>query len=378
MKAIKNARIIHESGILENHILLFNEKIIEIIPFDLNQTYELDEMIDAGHHYVSPGFIDIHIHGSGGSDTADATGYALQTVSTKLASTGVTAFLATTITEDIGKIKAALRNASDCRNKVTGAKILGCHLEGPFLNSQFKGAHNPDKMILPDISLIKEFKDIVRLVTFAPEISGSREFIQYCKGAGIALSIGHSAASYEQALDAISQGVGHITHTFNGMSPLHHRKPGVVGAAMNTTVSCELIVDNVHLHTAIPEIMYKLKGIDKIVLVTDAMRACGMPEGNYDLGGRQVSVKDGKAVLADGSLAGSVLTMNTALKNFREITKLPLEEVIKAATVNPAKVISAKKKGLIKPGMDADFTIFDADFNIISTIVNGKCVYQKF
>ena len=377
MKALKNARIIHGSEVLENHVLLFDERIIGVVPNDPLPSYGSCEMIDAGHNYVSPGFIDIHVHGCGGSDTTDATEYALHTMSGKLASTGVTSFLAATMTLDRERITAALRNISNCIKRVTGAELMGCHLEGPFLNPLFKGAHDPDKMILPDISLIQEFRDIIKLITFAPELSDNKEFMEYCKSSGITMSIGHSNATYEQALEAISQGASHVTHTFNAMSPLHHREPGVVGAAMNTPVSCELIVDNIHLHSAIPEIMYKIKGIDKIILVTDAMRASGMPEGNYALGGRQVFVKDGKAALATGALAGSILTMNTALKNFIKITRLPLEEAIKTVTVNPARVIGADRKGSLKPGTDADLTVFDSDFNIISAFVKGRCVYQK-
>lgn len=378
MNAIKNAKIILETGILEGHALVFGEKLLEVIPEQRLQSYEFDALFDAGENYISPGFIDIHVHGCAGSDTMDATEPALHKISSKLATTGVTAFLATTITEEREKITAALRNISFYKDKVTGAEILGCHLEGPFLSAQFKGAQDSSKMIPPDLSLIRDFKDIIRLVTFAPELPGSEEFIEYCRQNDIILSFGHSAASYEQAIEAISQGVSHMTHTFNGMPRLHHRDPGIVGAAMNSAVTCELIVDNMHLHTAIPEIMLKIKGSDKIVLVTDAIRACGMPEGNYDLGGQQVHVKDGKAALADGGLAGSVLTMNTALKNFVEITGLPLSEAIKAVTTNPASVIGiSDRKGRLEPGMDADLTVFDVSFDILYTFVKGKLVYKS-
>lgn len=378
MKAIINGKIITPFGISHHHTLVFDQHILGIHPEDQIDLKHCDSIYDAKGNYISPGFIDLHVHGCSGSDTMDATADALSTISLALSATGVTSFLPTTMTDSKEKVWAALRNIAANKDKVKGASILGCHLEGPFLNTAQKGAQDPEKFTLPSIQYIEPFNDILKLITFAPETSDSSAFIDYCMAHGIYLSIGHSGATYEQAMLAISRGVCHCTHLFNGMAPLHHRNPGVVGAALCSDISCEIIVDNHHLHTAMPSILYKAKGIDKLVLVTDAMRACGMPDGDYDLGGQKVTVKEGVARTEGGSLAGSILTMNLALKNFIANTGLSLFEAIKIVTSSPASVIGIQhNKGILKKGYDADITIFDMDFNIYKTYTLGESVFER-
>ena len=219
---------------------------------------------------------------------------------------------------------------------------------------------------------------MIRVVTIAPEKEGSAELIENCTRYGVTASIGHTGANYEQAMRAIEKGASHITHTFNAMTPLHHRDPGVVGAAMDSAVSCELITDNIHVDPVAQRILLKVKGIDRIILVTDAMRACLLGEGEYDLGGQKTSVSGKEARLPSGNLAGSVVSINMALKNFIDNTGVSLVDGIMTITENPAKLLGINdRKGSIAIGKDSDFTLFDKSFNIYGTYVKGKKVYDR-
>lgn len=372
MYAINNVTILTPEAPLNEHSLLFDEKVRAIVPDSEIQSNNDFQIIDGQGCFLSPGFIDLHIHGAYGFDTMDATLESLETISKNILSHGVTSFLATTMTESIVRIRKALVNIRVNRATVKGANIIGCHLEGPYLNVKYKGAQDESKFILPDISFISEFSDVIKLITIAPEICDSAEFIKSCKKLNIAVSIGHSAATYEEAKKAFAHGVSHATHLFNGMSPLHHRNPGVVGAALDSNITCEMILDNNHLHQSIPRIVTKVKGLDKIVLVTDAMRGCGMPDGDYEMGGRTVSVRDGKVILS-GGLAGSVLTINQALKNFIDTTGIPLHRAIQTATANPASVIGiTDQKGTLNPNADADLILFDNNFAVRHVFINGE------
>lgn len=377
MKIIKNAKIILEDAVLEDKAIVFDESIVEIIDNGEVGKYKDAEIIDGEGMYLSPGFIDIHIHGCFGDDVMDGKTETIKNISKNIAKTGVTSFLPTTMTMDMDRIKNSLKMIKENIGKVEGAEILGCHLEGPFISKKFKGAQNEKYILNPDFSEIEEFKDIIRIITMAPENEGSEDFIAACREKGIVVSIGHSNATYEEASRAIDAGASHITHTYNGMSPMHHRDPGVVGAAMLSDATCELIVDNIHVHSAAQEILLKMKGMDKVILITDAMRACLMNDGNYDLGGQEVVVKDGQARLKSGSLAGSVLTINTALKNFINNTHVGLAEAVNMVTMNPARVAKVQdRKGSIAAGKDSDLVMFDRDFNIKLVFVKGKIVHR--
>ena len=368
MKAIINAKIITEGKILKGYNLLYMKKIISL-------TKELPiwaEVIDAKGAYLSAGFIDLHIHGSAGGDVMDATPEALNTISKSILQTGTTSFLATTMTMPQDDIILALNNIKKYRSK-EGAKILGVHLEGPFINPSKHGAQNPNYIQNPNIEIIKPYMDIIKMITLAPEIEGAKEFIAYLNEhyPQTVLSIGHSDASYVQTKESFRWGISHSTHLFNAMNPLHHREPGVVGAVLESDeVSCEIIADKIHIHPLFFNLIYKLKK-DKLLLVTDAMRAGCMKCGTYDLAGQEVRVKDGEARLLDGTLAGSVLMLNEALRNFYEYTDILLPELIDMVTRVPAKKLGLKI-GELKELYVSDMVIFDKDFNILKTFVNGE------
>lgn len=375
MKVIINGKIITENTVLLNKAIIYEEKIIDIIDEDKIDKYKELEIINANGHYVSPGLIDIHIHGSGGCDTMDGSLEALQVISKTIAKYGVTGFLPTTMTMEKEHIYAAFEVIKAAMNsKMDGAAVLGCHMEGPFINEKYKGAQNPEHIINPNFSFIKDYLDIIKIITIAPEKDENHAFLKKMENhKEIVISMGHTNATYEEAIKSIERGVSHATHLFNAMTPLNHREPGVVGAVFKTNITCEVIADTIHVHPGIFDILKSIKGVDKLVLITDSMRAGCMKEGSYDLGGQEVVVKDNSARLRSGTLAGSVLTLNKAVKNMYEHSTLEIYEVVKMASLNPAKVIGIdKQKGSLTIGKDSDIIIFDGDFNVSKTIVSGE------
>lgn len=375
--AVLNAKLIIDDGIVEDKILLFDEKIIDIVDDILLSDSDNVDIIDAKGAYVSAGFIDLHIHGSAGVDVMDATPEALQTLSDMLPQTGTTSFLATTMTMSTTDIDKALQNIQQHSAGVNGANILGIHLEGPFINSKKHGAQDEHYVQAPNFSLIENYMDEIKMITLAPEVEGAESFIKkmQCDYPHIILAAGHSDASFTEAKESFSWGVSHVTHLFNAMPAYHHRKPGLVGAVFDSDVSCDIIADLVHTHPSTLSLTYRLKK-DKLMLITDAMRAGCMKCGTYDLGGREVEVKDGKAVLENGTLAGSVLKMNEAMANMCKYTDMGVVEVVGAVTKVPAQKLGLQK-GELKTGYDADIVFFDEDFSIIQTIVFGKVKYKR-
>ncbi len=374
MKAIVNAKILHEETILEGYTLFFDTQIVKITD---EITAQNCEVIDAKGAYMSAGFIDLHVHGSGGADVMDASPEALEILSTTLLQTGVTSFLATTMTMSNEAIDKALQNVQDHAKSVTGATILGVHLEGPFINISRHGAQNKAYVQAPTMALIAPYMQIIKMITLAPEVEGAEAFVKHIMSSypHVVLSVGHSDASYEECKEGFAWGISHATHLFNAMTPYHHRSPGIVGAVFDSDVSCDIIADLVHTHPSVLELVYRMKK-EKLILITDAMRAGCMKCGAYDLGGQRVEVHDGKAVLEDGTLAGSVLKMNEALSNMREHTTMGLLEVVNAATKAPAQKLGIKK-GELRVGYDADIVIFDENFSIITTIVMGETKYTR-
>ena len=366
MKAIINGRFILPQEITEGQALTFDKTLQGFT--DPDQLPADTEIIDAQGAYVAPGFLNIHIHG---------TREALDTMSRLLASTGVTGFLPTTMTcseEAIGRALSAIR---DAQGHEPGAEILGANLEGPFISEKYKGAQKACHIQKAHWESIEPYADILKILTLAPETLTDMEFIPRCCSHKIIVSLGHSDATFEEAVRAISAGASHITHLYNAMSPLHHRRPGLVGAALTQPVTCELIADGIHIHPAALSLAVHAKGLDKIVLITDSMRACLLGEGESELGGQKVFVRDGRATLADGTLAGSILTMEKAVQNIWKFAHLTLPQAVQLATANPARELGFSDRGTLETGQRADLAIFDDDFNILQTYKKGTCIFHR-
>ena len=376
MKVIKNGKIILPNGegkffVAENKNLAFDKKILQI-----ENSIDAENIIDAENNFVAPGFINVHIHGCNNSDAMDATPDALRNICNFLPSSGVTSFLPTTMTMTVEKIKAALKNIRE--RKFFGAKILGVNLEGPFVSEKFCGAQDKKNILQADFEIFSDFADIIKIITVAPEEITDKNFIPKCLEKNIVVSIGHSAATYEIAMKAIQRGASHITHLFNAQTGLHHRKPGIVGAAFNSNVFVELIADNIHVHPAAQKIVSKIKPVEEIILITDSCRACGIGDGESELGGQKIFVKNNVATLENGNLAASVATMNEVVKNFYDNTDLSLPEVIETVTKNPATELKIYDKvGSIEVGKAADFVIFDKNFEVQKTFIDGEEVFSR-
>ncbi|MEA3419294.1 MAG: N-acetylglucosamine-6-phosphate deacetylase [Campylobacterota bacterium] len=368
MKAIINGRIIHNKKILIGYHLLFDDKIVTLIREALPEHCEI---IDAEGHYVSAGFIDIHIHGSGGADVMDATPEALETISQTLLQTGTTSFVATTMTMGQSDIVKALDAIVEHGAQVSGAKIAGIHLEGPFINPLKCGAQDPQHIQEANFDWIEPYLDHIRVITIAPEMEGAEAFIRKISEAypHILLSIGHSESSYNEAIESFVWGVSHATHLFNAMPLWHHRTPGLIGAVFDSDVTADIIADLVHTHPNALRMVEKIKK-DRLILITDAMRAGCMRSGDYDLGGQKVTVSEGKAALESGVLAGSVLKLNEAVKNFYTHTEASLVEAVTAVTSLPAERLGIFK-GMLEKGCEADIVIFDEDIAVKQVYIDG-------
>ena len=332
---------------------------------------EEDLAVDcAGSYTVVPGFVDVHIHGCAGADTCDATREALEAMAAFLLAHGVTSFCPTTMTTSRETIQAALLAAKDMMDHPMegGARVVGVNMEGPFIARERKGAQKEEDILPPDFPLFQRFYEesggIVRLVDVAPEQPGGLEFVEKASQL-CTVSIAHTTADYDQAKAAFDKGVTHATHLFNAMSGLHHRKPGVVGAVFDDSrVRGELICDGFHIHPAVLRAAFRLLG-DRALIVSDSMRANGMPEGEaFDLGGQMVTVHQGKALLPDGTIAGSVTNLHQEIKNLVSFG-VPFEQAVKAATLLPARAIDLDGEiGSIAPGKRADLVVLDENLDI--------------
>lgn len=378
MRAIINGKVVLPDRAVENACLLFDKKIIgltmkEALPEDT-------ELIDAGGNLVIPGLIDMHIHGYLGEDASDGKFDGLRTMADGVAKNGVTGFLPTTMTVSYTELRTAFAQirtaikacaAPDWR----GAQILGVNAEGPFINPSKKGAQAGENIRPGDAAFLQEYLDIIRVFTIAPEMPGNMDCIREMAGKCL-ISMGHTAANYAQATAAFDAGVRHVTHLFNAQTGLLHRDPGVVGAALtDNRVSCELIADTFHVHRRLFPLVARMKG-ENLVLITDCTRAGGLADGEYTLGGQPIFVKGIECRLADGTIAGSVLKLNEAVRNLMENTQLPIWEAVNAASLNPARRIGlADKKGSLEAGKDADIVICDDRFNIRRTISGGRTIY---
>ena len=377
---LKNCKIIFLDKIEKGSLLIENGIIKEINPSETNDS----NSIDCNGLYVSPGFVDVHIHGAGGHDTMDGTFEAINEISKTICKYGTTSFTPTTMTMSANDILKSMTSIKKAKLEGTdGAIVLGAHLEGPFISPSAIGAQNPNFLIAPSFenfkSMTGDAMDSVVSITMAPEVAGAKELASQLTDMGIRCSIGHTKATYEEAIEGIKCGFCHSTHLFNAMTGFTHREPGVVGATFESDITTETISDGIHISYPSLRIAYKQKGIDKTLLVTDAMCACGMPDGTYALGGQPVTVKNGAARLENGALAGSVLTLNKAVKNILDNSEYQLYEIIKMASYNGAKFCKVDdKKGQIKENFDADLVIFDENIDVKMTIVGGKIVYNNF
>ncbi len=380
LKAIVGGKIILQDRIAENCALLYTDKIEGIIPGNL--VPENAEVIDANGGYVAPGLIDLHIHGYLGKDVCDGKEESIRTISKGLLNNGVTGYLPTTMTEDMSIIRKALETCYSLKEeskKWDGSIILGCHAEGPFISESKKGAQDAKYILKPDASFVKEYKDIIKTITLAPE-TDTEDFAairEICADTNVVVSMGHTSADYETAMKSIDAGVKHVTHLFNAMTPLTHRAPGVVGAALNGDVSVELIVDTVHVDKSLYNMLWKLKG-RKLCFITDCLPAGGLPVGEYTLGGQKIFYDGTICKLEDGTIAGSVLRINKGVWNVYTNSDIPLYECVNCASLNPATVLGLEKtKGSLEVGKDADIIITDNKFEIKKTIIAGDVKFES-
>jgi len=348
---LTNANI---NGTLKN-ISIQNGKIS-----DITQTTQ-DEGIDLHGCSVFPGLIDIHTHGAIGFNVMDGQ---FNEISLYLAKNGITSWLPTTITMDINSIK----RVTDSDINVDGAKILGFHLEGPYISLKYKGAMNEKYIKNPDILEFNKIKN-VKMVTIAPELDGSLDFIKKSK---VIVSLGHTDCDYDNAIEAINAGAKCLTHTFNAMPPLLHRAPSLIGAAVEKNLYAQIICDGVHVHKAAIIAAYKMFGCDRMILISDSMQAAGMSDDVYEFGGKIVTVTNGIAKLQDGTISGSTSNLLQCVRKAVEFG-IPLIDAIKMATQTPAKLLGLNK-GILEKGYDADLIIVDDDLNIVHTIINGKII----
>ena len=377
MKVFENARAFIGGKIVTANIV-FDRRIRDMGRGKAAETVPLPK-----NALVLPGFIDEHVHGAGGADTMDGSIEALSTMANALAKEGTTAFLATTMTQSEENILRALGAVKAYREKnpAAGARLAGVHLEGPFISAAHKGAQPEEYIAKPDIALFGEYQrasgDCIKIVTLAPEEEGAAELVKYLTAHGVLSSVGHTSAKFHDVERAVLNGATHTTHTFNAQSPLHHREIGTVGAALLLdALTCELIADCIHVSVPAMKLLFQCKG-EKVILITDAIRAKGLKDGESELGGQKVFVKNGEARLADGTLAGSVLKMNIALKNAVKEAGVPLERAVRCATENPARALGIfHETGSIEVGKRADFSVLDEDFNVVMTVRDGETVYR--
>ncbi|WP_374711633.1 N-acetylglucosamine-6-phosphate deacetylase [Symbiobacterium terraclitae] len=337
------------------------------------------EVVERG--YIAPGYIDIHVHGGGGGDFMDADPEAVVAITTCHARHGTTGLLATTLTAPEEELIRAFRAVKAAPRR--GAQILGFHVEGPFINMQHKGAQNPAYVRPASVAEIDRWlaegrPDDRWHVTLAPEIEGALEAIRHLAGRGAVVSAGHTDCTYDQLRAGVEAGVSHVTHLFNAMRGLHHREPGTVGGALSLPgVTVELIADGVHVHPASMQVAVRARGAANVLLVTDAMRAAGLGDGEFTLGGLPVTVKDGAARLHSGALAGSVLTMERGVQNLVHMVGLDLPTAVAMASLHPARRLGLEaRKGSLAVGKDADLLILDDKLEVMTTIIGGEVFYD--
>ncbi|MGE1164659.1 N-acetylglucosamine-6-phosphate deacetylase [Peribacillus simplex] len=385
---IINDLIVHsENETYKNgYIKVVDGKIAEVGPVNQYKHDDDVKVITLSSDYQAiPGAIDIHIHGASNFDAMDATHEALSTMAETLPKEGTTSFLATTMTQTTEAIESALLNAGKYieNQSQEHAEIIGVHLEGPFISPVRKGAQPEEHIVDPDVTLFKRWQEMaenqIKLVTLAPEQPNGLDLAAHLKATGVVASIGHSDATYDQIDEAIQAGTTHVTHLYNGMRGLHHREPGVLGAAyLRDELYVELIADGIHCRPEMIKLAYNQITSERMILITDSLRAKWLEKGTYDLGGQPVYVNETKATLSDGTLAGSILKMNDAIKNTMEYTDCSMTDIIKMTAENPAKQLRIfDRKGSIQVGKDADLVILNDRLDVEMTFCRGNLAFKK-
>ena len=380
---LKNTNLVLENKLMSGSISIFENKIEKIFADNDNLSeITFDEIIDLEGKYLGPAFIDVHTHGADGSDAMDGSEEALRKISAYLVKEGTANFLATTLTSSKETLINVLKVVANLQDKdIEGANIFGVHMEGPYFAIEYKGAQNDKYMKPAGINELEEYlkvKDgLVKLFSISPHNQENLEAIKFLADRGVIVSVGHSGASYEAVMKAVDYGLSHATHTYNGMKGFTHREPGVVGAIFNSdNIMAEIIFDKIHVHPEAVRTLIRVKGVDKIVCVTDSMSATGLAEGQYKLGELDVNVKDGQARLAsNNALAGSVLRMDIAFKNLIELG-YSITDAFKMTSTNAAKEFKLNT-GILKEGKDADLVVLDKDYKVYMTMVKGKIKYTK-
>ncbi|MFC4557538.1 N-acetylglucosamine-6-phosphate deacetylase [Virgibacillus kekensis] len=381
---IKNARVHTENeGTLNGSVLISDGKITKLYT-DHNSPIPPDaEVIDANGLHLIPGFIDGHIHGAAGADVMDGTPEALSTMAKALPAEGTTGFLATTITQSPENIEKALKNVAGYTSRPGQAEVIGIHLEGPFIEKSKKGAQPAEYIQKPDINLFKKWQELsdnkIRTITMAPEHDADGSFTKYLHQTGVNVSAGHTGTGFEGMQQAVSHGVRQVTHLCNAMSGIHHRDIGVVGAAFKLKeLRAELIADGIHVSPQMLDLIYQNIGSERLILITDAMRAKCLQAGDYELGGQAVKVTEDRAVLNDGTLAGSILQLVNGAKQMMQLDGVTIDNIIEMASENPARQLGIfGRKGSIAEGKDADLLLVDNNLTIKYTFCRGIIAHQE-
>ncbi|MBA4310349.1 MAG: N-acetylglucosamine-6-phosphate deacetylase [Chlorobiaceae bacterium] len=380
--ALVGGKIITPFRIIKNGAIVIEDGLIT----EIGKTPDIEipdqcEVIDISGRIVTPGFVDLLVHGGGGYGFSDSNLSSIENISQYFLSNGSTTVLASLYAKPTQQLLDDLTRVSDFIIANPDSNIYGIHMEGPYLNKELKGAMNENYLWTPSVesweAMWEASKGLIKIMTIAPELPGAIDVMRAAARKGVVLSIGHSMASYEQVEVAIDNGAAHVTHMFNAMSPFHHRTPGVVlSALLRNELKIELIADNLHVHPAVMEFLLKLKGANGIILITDSIRAGGMHEGEYEFADQKIFMKDHRAFLPDGTLAGSTLTLNMAIRNMVESANAKITDAVRMASLNGAKVLHTKK-GILAVGKEADVVVMDNDYEVELTIKKGKIVFKR-
>ena len=381
-RIIKNCRLFDaEDDKQMTSIVIENGVISQVGQTEPNAA--CDNMLDAQGRIIAPGFIDVHIQGAGGADVLDSTPEALEAISQTCARFGTTGFLATTVFKPNQDNRHLAFAAEAVGRNLSGANLLGIHLEGPFISPEKKGMIQPDCLCPPSLRVLDEIQDMtdghLRMMTIAPELAGGLPIVGRLVESGAVASFGHSNATYEQTLEGFDAGISHVTHLFNAMPPIHHRSPGPLVAIFEShNVTAQLITDGVHIHPAVLGLTFGTLGPQRTIVITDGMQAIGLGDGRFIYNGIEYESKDGTARYKDGTLIGTALGLNQMLSRFMAFTGCPLASAIRTVTENPARLLGIDdKKGTIAPGKDADLVLLEDDLSVSATMVGGKIVFEK-